>query len=223
MKKNTKIFTLLMGLGLASMPIALRAQTSQLIDCSGGNAQCDMLYSSEDLFVGPECPDCVTGRIQVEPAVVKTSYQPLGYAEPNVRQSNNTIKVTRQMSVQAKTNERNRRVATQLQGKDGHLWVTHDLNEKLAYGDDVHDWEAARGETLKSLLTQWAEVSGWTLIWKLDRDYNLEAGVVFRGTFTEVSSAIIRTFARAVPAPIGTFYKGNKVLVISIQEDENAH
>jgi len=60
-------------------------------------------------------------------------------------------------------------------------------------------------------------------VWKLDKDYKLEAGVVFRGTFTEVASAIIRTFARAVPAPIGTFYKGNRVLVVSIQEDENAH
>jgi len=38
-----------------------------------------------------------------------------------------------------------------------------------------------------------------------------------------VASAIIRTFARAVPAPIGTFYKGNRVLVVNIQEDENAH
>lgn len=222
MSKNMKKVVLLAG-ALALIPTQGRAQANQYVDCSAGNAQCDMLYSSDDLFVGADCTDCVSGQIQVEPAVVKTSYQPLGYAVPNEGQNNKTIKVTRQMSVQAKANERNRRIATQLKGKDGHLWVTHDLNEKLAYGDAVHDWEAARGETLKSLLAQWSEVSGWTLIWKLDRDYTLEAGVVFRGTFTEVSSAIIRTFARAVPAPIGTFYKGNKVLVISVQEDENAH
>ena len=59
-------------------------------------------------------------------------------------------------------------------------------------------------------------------MFSLDRDYILEAGVVFRGNFTEVASAIIRTFARAVPAPIGTFYKGNRVLVINTQEDDNA-
>ena len=107
--------------------------------------------------------------------------------------------------------------------KQGAVWVEKSLTDKVEYGDAVHDWEASRGETLRSLLMQWGEVSGWTVIWKLDKDYKLEAGVVFRGTFTEVASAIIRTFARAVPAPIGTFYKGNRVLVVSIQEDENAH
>ena len=59
-------------------------------------------------------------------------------------------------------------------------------------------------------------------VWKIDRDYKLEAGVVFRGKFTEVAAAFIRSFARATPAPIGTFYKGNRVLVISAQENENA-
>ena len=94
---------------------------------------------------------------------------------------------------------------------------------KSAYGDRCHDWEAKIGDTLRGLLTRWGEKSGWTVIWKLDRDYHLEAGVIFRGTFTEVSGALIRSFARATPAPIGTFYKGNRVLVISTQEDENAN
>ena len=107
--------------------------------------------------------------------------------------------------------------------KQGAVWIEKTLADKVDYGDGHHDWEAPRGETLRSLLMQWGEVSGWTVVWKMDKDYRLEAGVVFRGTFTEVASAIIRTFARAVPAPIGTFYKGNRVLVVSVQEDENAH
>ena len=75
---------------------------------------------------------------------------------------------------------------------------------------------------MRSLLRQWGESSGWTVVWKIDRDYQLEAGVVFRGNFTEVAAAFVRSFARATPAPIGTFYKGNRVLVISAQENENA-
>ena len=35
--------------------------------------------------------------------------------------------------------------------------------------------------------------------------------------------AIIRAFARAKPAPIATFYKGNRVLVVETLEDENAY
>lgn len=96
------------------------------------------------------------------------------------------------------------------------------LNDKLAYGEEVHDWEALSGDNMSDLLKKWAEASAWTVVWKLDRDYKLEAGVVFRGTFTEVAAAFIRSFARATPAPIGTFYKGNRVLVINAQENENA-
>ena len=98
----------------------------------------------------------------------------------------------------------------------------HQRGGKVAYGEAKHDWEANNGDSLRSLLIEWGQKSGWTVVWKLDRDYILEAGVVFRGNFTKVASAIIRTFARAVPAPIGTFYKGNRVLVISTQEDDNA-
>lgn len=96
------------------------------------------------------------------------------------------------------------------------------LLDKIHYGEEVHDWEASSGKTLRTLLNEWGTKSGWTVIWKLDRDYHLEAGVVFRGTFTDVSAALVRSFARATPAPIGTFYQGNRVLLISTQEDENA-
>ena len=95
------------------------------------------------------------------------------------------------------------------------------LAEKVAYGEEVHDWMAESGSTLRKLLLAWGNKSGWTVIWKLDRDYRLEAGVIFRGTFTEVSAALIRSFARATPPPIGSFYQGNRVLVISTQEDDN--
>ncbi|MBR6412260.1 MAG: toxin co-regulated pilus biosynthesis Q family protein [Alphaproteobacteria bacterium] len=95
------------------------------------------------------------------------------------------------------------------------------LAEKVAYGEEIQEWEANSGQTLRGLLMLWGNRSGWTVVWKLDRDYQLEAGVVFKGTFVDISSALIRSFARATPAPIGTFHQGNRVLVISTQEDEN--
>jgi len=95
------------------------------------------------------------------------------------------------------------------------------LAEKVAYGEEIQEWDANAGNTLKGLLTNWGDRAGWTVVWKLDRDYHLEAGVVFKGTFVDVSGALIRSFARATPAPIGTFHRGNRVLVISTQEDEN--
>ena len=97
------------------------------------------------------------------------------------------------------------------------------LSEKIEYGNSEQDWEAKAGDTLRGLLMNWGSRSGWTVVWKLDRDYHLEAGVTFRGTFTEVAGALIRSFARATPAPIGTFHQGNRVLVINTQENENEH
>ncbi len=89
--------------------------------------------------------------------------------------------------------------------------------------DPVDDWLAEEGKTLKGLLTEWSEKAGWRLVWKSNRNYTLTAGAMFRGRFADVSSALVRAFARAQPAPIATFYKGNRVLVVETMEDENAY
>ena len=89
--------------------------------------------------------------------------------------------------------------------------------------DPVEDWLAEEGKTLKTLLTEWSDKAGWRLIWNSNRNYTLTAGAMFRGRFADVSSALIRAFARARPAPIATFYKGNRVLVVETLEDENAY
>ena len=90
-------------------------------------------------------------------------------------------------------------------------------------GDDaVEDWLAEEGNTLKGLLTEWCERAGWRLVWNSNRNYTLGAGAMFRGRFADVASALIRNFARATPAPLATFYKGNRVLVVETREDENA-
>lgn len=85
------------------------------------------------------------------------------------------------------------------------------------------DWLAEEGQSLKELLTTWSDEAGWRLIWKTNRNYTLNAGAMFRGSFADVASALVRAFARARPAPIATFYKGNRVLVIETMEDENAY
>ena len=89
--------------------------------------------------------------------------------------------------------------------------------------DPVKDWIAEEGKSLKVLLTEWSDESGWRLVWKTNRNYTLSAGAMFRGRFADVSAALVRAFGRARPAPIATFYKGNRVLVVETMEDENAY
>lgn len=105
--------------------------------------------------------------------------------------------------------------------EDAEAEITEE--ENVSSGDDaVEDWLAEEGSTLKGLLLNWCERSGWRLIWNSNRNYTLGAGAMFRGRFADVASALIRSFARAQPAPKATFYKGNRVLVVETMEDENA-
>lgn len=91
-------------------------------------------------------------------------------------------------------------------------------------GDEaVEDWLAEEGNTLRGLLSEWTERAGWRLVWNSNRNYTLSAGAMFRGRFADVASALIRSFARAQPAPLATFFKGNRVLVVETKEDENAY
>ena len=62
------------------------------------------------------------------------------------------------------------------------------LNDKIAYGEANHDWEAKAGDTMRSLLRQWGESSGWTVVWKIDRDYRIGISVDFADT------AILKNF-----------------------------
>ena len=180
-----------------------------------------VVETSQSLSIKPIKTPTAVKIETVVPEMVEKVSEPI---EPKEAQSVDVDTPTKQdemvkiktQTVQTKTVEVKEETTTATTVKDASL------GGKVSYGEQCHDWEAKIGDTLRGLLMQWGEKAGWTVIWKLDRDYHLEAGVIFRGTFTEVSGALIRSFARATPAPIGTFYKGNRVLVISTQEDENA-
>lgn len=107
--------------------------------------------------------------------------------------------------------------------KEGNGGDNGNLGDQVAGEDPVKDWLAEEGQSLKTLLTEWSNQSGWRLVWKTNRNYTLGAGAMFRGRFADVSAALIRAFGRARPAPIATFYKGNRVLVVETMEDENAY
>ena len=114
-------------------------------------------------------------------------------------------------------------VAEEVSEENGDEIENENENEDEDDEDPVRDWYAEEGQNLKALLTDWSSQSGWRIVWNTNRNYVLNAGAMFRGRFADVSSALIRAFARARPAPIATFYKGNRVLVVETMEDENAY
>lgn len=78
-------------------------------------------------------------------------------------------------------------------------------------------WEARKGRGLREILEIWAEASGWTVAWESDHAYRLQASARFDGSFVEAAEDILVSYERATPPLFGTFYTGNKVLVVQSQ------
>ncbi len=97
-----------------------------------------------------------------------------------------------------------------------------DVDQNKGYGEDeVKDWIAKEGLTLREILQEWAKTDGWEIIWKTPREYPLQASAIFRGRFKDVTSALVRSFSKASPPPYAKFYLGNRVIVIYTMEDDN--
>jgi len=85
--------------------------------------------------------------------------------------------------------------------------------------DQVRSWVVTNGQTLREVLKSWCDKEGWDLVWATSREYPIEASAVFKGRFVDVASALIRNFERATPIPYAKFYKGNRVIVVSTNEE----
>ncbi|MDE6482122.1 MAG: toxin co-regulated pilus biosynthesis Q family protein [Alphaproteobacteria bacterium] len=106
-------------------------------------------------------------------------------------------------------------------GADGEIAVdaSADAEAPVALQDQVRSWVVANGQTLREVLQTWCDKEGWDLVWTTPREYPIEASAVFKGRFVDVASALVRNFGRATPVPYAKFYKGNRVLVISTNEE----
>ena len=97
--------------------------------------------------------------------------------------------------------------------------ISADAEAPAVMIDQVRSWVVASGQTLRDVLQSWCDKEGWDLVWTTTREYPIEASAVFKGRFVDVASALVRNFERATPIPYAKFYKGNRVLVISVSEE----
>ena len=97
--------------------------------------------------------------------------------------------------------------------------VSADAEAPVDLTDQVRSWVVANGQTLREVLQSWCDKEGWDLVWTTAREYPIEASAVFKGRFVDVASALVRNFGRATPVPYAKFYKGNRVLVISTDDE----
>jgi hypothetical protein len=76
-------------------------------------------------------------------------------------------------------------------------------------------WRADKDRALRSVLAEWAERAGWQIVWNSGFEYKLESGAAFGGDFIQASGDLLRSMQSARPAVVGTFYRGNRTLVIT--------
>ncbi|MEM6781786.1 MAG: TcpQ domain-containing protein [Pseudomonadota bacterium] len=88
--------------------------------------------------------------------------------------------------------------------------------------DGVRTWRAVRGDSLKTVLTDWAMDAGVELFWSSEFDYPLDSSVRMNGTFEEATQNILMGLRDARPRPIGRLHpndpEGPAVLVIETQQ-----
>lgn len=99
----------------------------------------------------------------------------------------------------------------QLTGLDDAAMKTLDAHE-------IRYWQAQPGESLRGVMTQWAEQAGVQLFWAEGQDYVLTAPVQMHGTFQNALVYILESFAQFEPHPQGQLHPnqpdGPAVLII---------
>ena len=95
---------------------------------------------------------------------------------------------------------------------DSILIGVEDVAKTQDIAPDV--WEVFSGTTLETVLMEWGDRAGWTVVWQSDYSYPISAAAEFKGSFVDVSAKLIRTMSKATPPVRGRYFKGNNVLVV---------
>jgi hypothetical protein len=82
-------------------------------------------------------------------------------------------------------------------------------------GDGRGQYVVAAGYMLRTTLANWAEGSGWKVVWESEYDYAITTDATFSGDFIEASKQLITAMKDARPTITADFFKANKTVVIS--------
>lgn len=72
-------------------------------------------------------------------------------------------------------------------------------------------WDAKAGQTLREVVTTWADRAGVEVNWQSEYDYPVQASLSYAGTFEEAVRTMLYGFKDATPQPIGRLHVNNQM------------
>lgn len=87
-------------------------------------------------------------------------------------------------------------------------------------------WSAKKGDSLKTVLHDWAKQSNTQIIWEASYDYRLDQDIAFQGSLEEAYNELLSSYGESESKPNFRFVKQNKesdnMALIIVQDAEEA-
>ena len=100
-------------------------------------------------------------------------------------------------------------------GMDGKEFASKDGWKPAGNPSTSGKFIVVPGYDLRATLESWAASTGWTVNWKSEFKYEIEADATFEGDFVKATSALIQAMSEARPTITVDFFTANHVVVIS--------
>ncbi len=77
-------------------------------------------------------------------------------------------------------------------------------------------WSVNKGQDLRNVLSQWASMAGWDLVWNSEQSYKLLAAASFSNVpFEQAVSKLFYAIGNLDPKLYVSLYEKNKVMLVS--------
>jgi hypothetical protein len=85
----------------------------------------------------------------------------------------------------------------------------------ISNNPEPNEWELYFADkTVRMALNRWVRLSGWQLVWDIDKDFPIESEVVLKTSFKDAVTTLVNSLANTDSPVQALFYEKSKTLRI---------